>query len=46
MRLIVESGQSGAGKSVAIRVLEDLGYYCVDTFRQLVGCVYSISPRQ
>ncbi|RJX70630.1 RNase adapter RapZ [Vibrio sinensis] len=30
MRLIVISGQSGAGKSVALRVLEDLGYYCVD----------------
>ncbi len=29
-RLIVISGQSGAGKSVALRVLEDLGYYCVD----------------
>jgi len=30
LRLIVISGQSGAGKSVALRVLEDLGYYCVD----------------
>jgi RNase adapter protein RapZ len=30
MRLIIVSGQSGAGKSVALRVLEDLGYYCVD----------------
>ncbi len=30
MRLIVVSGQSGAGKSVALRVLEDMGYYCVD----------------
>jgi len=30
MRLIVVSGQSGAGKSVALRVLEDLSYYCVD----------------
>ena len=30
MRLIVVSGQSGAGKSVALRVLEDIGYYCVD----------------
>lgn len=30
MRLIVVSGRSGAGKSVALRVLEDLGYYCVD----------------
>ncbi|PMH42540.1 RNase adaptor protein RapZ [Vibrio sp. 10N.286.49.B3] len=30
MRLIVISGQSGAGKSVALKVLEDLEYYCVD----------------
>jgi UPF0042 nucleotide-binding protein len=30
MRIIVVRGQSGAGKSVALRVLEDLGYYCVD----------------
>ncbi|MBD1574492.1 RNase adapter RapZ [Vibrio sp. S17_S38] len=30
MRIIIVSGQSGAGKSVALRVLEDLGYYCVD----------------
>ena len=27
---LVLLGQSGAGKSVALRVLEDLGYYCVD----------------
>ena len=30
MRLIVVSGLSGSGKSVALHVLEDLGYYCVD----------------
>ena len=30
MRLIIVSGLSGAGKSVALRVLEDIGYYCVD----------------
>lgn len=30
MKLMVVSGRSGAGKSVALRVLEDLGYYCVD----------------
>ena len=30
MQLIVVSGRSGAGKTVALRVLEDLGYYCVD----------------
>lgn len=30
MMLMVVSGRSGSGKSVALRVLEDLGYYCVD----------------
>lgn len=30
MKLIIVSGRSGSGKSVALRVLEDLGYYCVD----------------
>jgi UPF0042 nucleotide-binding protein len=29
-RLIVVSGISGSGKSVALHVLEDLGYYCID----------------
>jgi len=29
-RFIVVSGLSGAGKSQAIRALEDLGYFCVD----------------
>lgn len=29
-RLIVVSGLSGSGKSVALRTLEDLGCYCVD----------------
>ena len=30
MRLIIVSGLSGSGKSVALHVLEDIGYYCVD----------------
>jgi UPF0042 nucleotide-binding protein len=30
MRLIIVSGLSGSGKSVALHILEDLGYYCVD----------------
>lgn len=30
MRLIIVTGLSGSGKSVAIRQLEDSGYYCVD----------------
>jgi UPF0042 nucleotide-binding protein len=30
VRLIIITGLSGAGKSHAIRVFEDMGYYCVD----------------
>ena len=30
LRLVMISGMSGAGKSVALRALEDAGYYCVD----------------
>ncbi|ERJ20621.1 P-loop ATPase protein [Salinisphaera shabanensis E1L3A] len=30
MRLIVVSGLAGSGKSVALHMLEDLGYYCID----------------
>ena len=30
MRLIIVSGLSGAGKSIALHALEDLGYYCID----------------
>jgi len=30
LRLIIVSGLSGSGKSIALHVLEDLGYYCID----------------
>ena len=30
MRLILVSGLSGSGKSVALHMLEDAGFYCVD----------------
>jgi UPF0042 nucleotide-binding protein len=30
MKLVVVTGVSGAGKSTALRALEDLGYYCAD----------------
>ncbi len=30
MELILISGLSGSGKSVALHLLEDAGYYCVD----------------
>lgn len=30
MKLIIVSGLSGSGKSVALHTLEDLGFYCID----------------
>lgn len=30
MRLIIISGRSGSGKTIALHVLEDLGFYCID----------------
>lgn len=30
MRIVLVTGMSGSGKSVAIRLLEDAGYYCID----------------
>ena len=30
LHLVLLTGMSGSGKSVALKVLEDLGYYCVD----------------
>ncbi len=45
MELIIVTGMSGAGKSQAVKALEDIGYYCVDnmpprliqTFVELCG---------
>ena len=30
MRIIIVSGLSGSGKTIALQTLEDLDYYCVD----------------
>jgi UPF0042 nucleotide-binding protein len=38
LRIVVITGLSGAGKSTALRVFEDLGYFCVDNLpAPLVG---------
>ena len=29
-RLVVVTGLSGSGKSIALHALEDLGFYCID----------------
>ena len=30
MQLVIISGRSGSGKSIALQALEDLGYYAID----------------
>ncbi len=30
MKLLIVSGLSGSGKTVAMRTLEDSGFYCID----------------
>ena len=30
MRLVIVSGMSGAGKTIALKAMEDMGFYCVD----------------
>lgn len=48
MRLIIVSGLSGSGKSVALRLLEDLDFYCVDNIpvRLLRAFVTEMANRQ
>ncbi|MBQ7564450.1 MAG: RNase adapter RapZ [Lachnospiraceae bacterium] len=45
MKIVIVTGMSGAGKSTALKMLEDFGYYCVDnlpvplipTFAELIN---------
>lgn len=30
MKLVIVTGMSGAGKSSALKIMEDIGYYCID----------------
>ena len=30
MELVIVTGMSGAGKSTAMKMMEDMGYFCVD----------------
>jgi len=48
LRLVIISGVSGSGKSVALHVLEDLGFYCIDNIPVplLKSFVAEIVPRQ
>lgn len=47
MRLLILTGMSGAGKSTALKMLEDMGYYCVDNLPiQLLKSFVDLSDRQ
>jgi RNase adapter protein RapZ len=48
VRLVIISGLSGSGKSVALHVLEDLGFYCIDNIpvALLRSFVEEIMPRK
>ena len=30
MKFVILTGMSGAGKSTALKMMEDIGFYCVD----------------
>ncbi len=40
MELLIVTGMSGAGKSLASNVLEDIGYYCVDNMPPALICSF------
>ena len=52
MKLVIVTGMSGAGKTIALKMLEDMGFYCVDNlpipladkFVQLAAGGRGISP--
>ena len=31
MRFVIVTGMSGAGKSTAMKMMEDMGFFCIDT---------------
>lgn len=37
MRLVIVTGMSGAGKSTALKMLEDARYFCVDNLPIALG---------
>ena len=36
MRFVIVTGMSGAGKSSALKMLEDVGYFCVDNLPEML----------
>ena len=47
MKVIIVTGLSGAGKTMAMDVLEDMGYYCVDNMPPaLIKNFMEIAPKK
>lgn len=48
MQIVIISGRSGSGKSTALHVLEDIGFYCVDNLpvRLMLDLVKELSERR
>lgn len=46
MKIVIVTGMSGSGKSTAVDVLEDIGYYCIDNMPpELIGKFVDISAQ-
>lgn len=44
MKLVIVTGMSGAGKSTAMKMMEDMGFYCIDNLPiPLIGKVVELS---
>ena len=44
--MIIISGLSGSGKSVALRSLEDIGYYCIDNLPAVLVLEFAAKLQQ
>ena len=46
MRFVIVTGMSGAGKSSVLKMLEDIGYFCVDNLPvKLIHILIKFSTR-
>lgn len=46
MKIVIVTGMSGAGKSSALRIFEDMGYFCMDNLPpQLMGAFLALAKK-